>query len=110
MITEATAAVSAVEAERSAQSDGANGDSSKPTVRDAEIDEVKLKEKGKLPFIKGFYMEWHNPDDGKILSGNFCAKRLTIGELGQMGVIKAQLNAGSNVDLTTDWIHEQIAY
>jgi hypothetical protein len=57
--------------------------------------------------------------DGETYSGRFAVKKLSIKDLGQLGVRKAQLNGGlyhdetkpgSGIDAETDWINTMIAH
>lgn len=75
-----------------------------------DINDVDTDAEKKLTFEKAFQFEYKNPEDGKLLSGRFVARRLSIGALGQLGVLKARLNGGERVEGMIDFLHEQLAY
>lgn len=56
-----------------------------------------------------FTVTWRNPETGKVLVGTFTARRPSLGQLGQIAVLKAKLNGGQNVDNQTDWLHDMMA-
>jgi hypothetical protein len=49
-------------------------------------------------------------DDGKMYSGDFTFKRLTIAEVGKVGAEIARLNGGNPVDKTTEFINTMLAH
>jgi hypothetical protein len=63
----------------------------------------------KLVLEKHFTVEARSVIDGKMYSGSFTAKKVTIGGQGRLGVIRARLNEGLQVDETTDYLHRMIA-
>ena len=62
-----------------------------------------------LKFSKTFLFEY-KAEDGKNYTGKFTCRRLTLGSLGEFGVIKARLNGGELVDASIDFMHEMLAY
>lgn len=56
-----------------------------------------------------FNMTWTDKETGKIHTGTFTARRPTLGQLGQMAVLKVKLNGGENVDQRTNFLHEMIS-
>jgi hypothetical protein len=63
----------------------------------------------RLVLERHFTVEARSVVDGKMYSGAFTAKKVTIGGQGRLGVIRARLNEGLQVDETTDYLHRMIA-
>jgi hypothetical protein len=49
-------------------------------------------------------------EDGKMYSGDFTFKRLTIAEVARVGAEIARLNGGNRVDQTTELINTMLAH
>lgn len=62
-----------------------------------------------LQFTTSFTATWRDRDTGRVETGTFTAKRPSLGQLGQIAVIKAKMNGGENVDPATDYMHEMMA-
>jgi hypothetical protein len=75
-----------------------------------KIDDVLSGVEKKLAFTKTFTVQYDDPDTGKLLNGQFTVKRASLGDLGQFGIIKSQLNGGQVVDRGIDWMNEMIAF
>lgn len=79
-------------------------------IRDVTVEGAsKTKE---LKFERTFIMEL-TEEDGTHRVGEFTVKRLNLGELGRVGVMRAQLNssvAEEAISVVTHNLHEWIAY
>jgi hypothetical protein len=86
-------------------------DTSPPSVTITDVPEPKVSEAVKaIQFRKSFHVEWKNPDDGKIYSGQFTTKRATLGDMGQIALRKVQRTGGEWLGQHFDLIHEMIAH
>jgi len=82
----------------------------KPIIRELrpeEQSEQVKKFEGK--FYNAFHYDYVDAD-GNHRIGVFVVRRLTIGELGKVGVEAAAMNGGQQVDYFTDWLHGVLAY
>jgi len=67
---------------------------------------------------KTFHISHKSEIDGQVYDGTFTTKKMTIGDVASVGVLKAQLAQGSphdpvtgrGVDRTTNMIHEMMAH
>jgi hypothetical protein len=66
----------------------------------------------KIAFVHSFTFEYvSDEDDTHYGPSTFTCKRLTLGDAGQVGVMKARLNGGqASVAPSIDWMHEMMAY
>lgn len=71
-----------------------------------------------IPRQKQFWIDFRSKMDGQQYQGQFTTKKLSVKDLAQIGVRKAQLNGGfyhdedrpgCGVDPQTDWINSMIA-
>ena len=73
-------------------------------------DEKKKEEAKALPKNQASWWCEYKTKEGKILTGSFTFKRLTIAELGRLGALISQFNGGLPVDKITGFIHTQLAH
>lgn len=80
---------------------------------------VKVPVKAKQDMLKTFSIDFNSEQDGMRYKGNFTVKKLSIADLGALGVRKAQLNGGMHynedtpgrgVDENTDSFNNMIAH
>jgi len=71
------------------------------------------------PRQKQFWIDFRSKMDGQVYQGQFTTKKLSVRDLAQVGVRKAQLNGGlyhdekrpgSGIDAQTDWVNSIIAH
>ena len=65
------------------------------------------------PFEHSIYFEWESELDGKKYAGNFTYKKLTLGGMSRVAVIKAQRQAGflsEQIDDSTAYLNNCIAH
>jgi hypothetical protein len=55
------------------------------------------------------FIEVKSELDGRVYNGNFTFRRLSIGQIAQMGVEVARLNGGLKVDENTDFLNTMLA-
>jgi hypothetical protein len=78
--------------------------------REREIVIVDLAGDGKtIQATTSFTMTWKDPETGRIHVGTFSAQRPSLGQLGQIAVLKAKMNGGEKVDAQTDFLHEMMS-
>jgi len=88
--------------------DTPNPDVTKPENRDVAIAELVGDAKS-LQTVKSFTVTWKDPETGRVYSGTFTAQRPTLGQLGQIAVLKMKLNGGEKVGTQTDFMHQMMA-
>ena len=67
---------------------------------------------------KTFHIDYHSPMDDKSYVGTFTVKKLTIGDLSRLGLMKAKMadgfshseETGRGIDDTTNAINEMLAH
>lgn len=101
------AQVKAVESETDTDTSSSSEEEGSPVIRDV-TEEGAEETKNKIKFSQAFTLT-HEDDDGNPLFGRFLMKRLTIGEIAQAGVYKAELNGGHTVDGMTEFLHEMLS-
>jgi len=78
----------------------------------------KLRESAPIDRQNQFFLRCLS-EEGKVLEGQFTAKRLSIREAGLVNVRRVQLNGGfyydentpgRGIDQQTDWIHQMMAH
>jgi hypothetical protein len=88
-----------------------------PEVKEANVKRAKYEALfsdvvdggSKLVTTKVFELKFKSLD-GTSYAGRFVVKRLTLGQLGRMAVIKAKLNGGEALTANMDYLHEMMAY
>lgn len=80
-----------------------------PQIKFVDVTDTEPEEK-KLKFQKSFQIEYTDPETGHVLIGVFTCHRLTLREIGQVGIIKARLNGGEKLDAHIDFMNEMLAY
>lgn len=73
------------------------------------IDTTSEEAKKKFPLEKTVRLEARSVLDGRMYTGDFTIKKMSLGAMGKKGVLKAQFNAGLIVDPQTDGLHERMA-
>jgi len=68
----------------------------------------KTTEAQKLVFEKDFHFTYTD-DSGKVFEGDFLIKKMSLTAIGKVGVIKARLNGGMNVEPHIDMLHQWMA-
>lgn len=63
----------------------------------------------KMATTKSFIIEWDDQESGNRYVGTITVQRPNIGMIGKMGVMKARLNGGLQVDAITDFYHEMLS-
>lgn len=87
----------------SEQADVKAADDTDIDIQDAEAQSAQLGT------VKSFIVKWTDRETGKVHVGTFTVRRPSLGQLGQMAVLKAKMNGGEKVDPQTDFLHEMIA-
>lgn len=77
--------------------------------KDVHISDVKDDPTKTISFTKSFTVTWKNPETGVVNVGTFTATRPTIGTFGKIGVYRAKLNGGEQVDAVTQTYHAMLA-
>lgn len=71
-----------------------------------------------MKMTKTFHIDYHSKMDGRNYIGTFTVKKLTIGDLSRLGLLKAKMsdgfshdiNSGRGIDETTNAINEMMAH
>lgn len=97
-----------------APADPEHGGPADPLVKPADppdVEIVDIEEDGtkKLPYVKTFNVTWRNRETGVIKAGTFQATRPSIGTMGKIAVLKAQLNGGMVLDPLNDHQHDVVS-
>lgn len=80
-----------------------------PRIIDIETaDDEEIRKK--LRFVKSFSFSHFSEDDGVLYEGTFTAKRVNLGDIGQIAVMKSRLNAELVIHRNLDLMHEMLAY
>lgn len=82
----------------------------KPEEKTHEIRDIENTKTPALRYQKTFYFQWKDPDTQEIFSGNFTAKRPSIGDLSKMVCLKVDLCEGKFLGTVYDFINEMRAY
>ena len=76
----------------------------------AKFVDTPTKVKTDITNEKAFYFEYKSEEDEKVYSGQFICRRLNLGAIGKMGVMKSRLNGGEQVGPSIDFLHEMMSY
>lgn len=78
--------------------------------RERDVVIVDLAGDGKtIQSTTSFTMTWKDPETGRVHTGTFTAQRPSLGQLGQIAVLKAKMNGGEKVDAQTEFLHEMLS-
>ena len=106
----ATAAAESGESTEEKKDDDKKEETPSIIIKDV-TEEGAAKEAASISYTNSFVAEWTDPNTKILKVGTFQHHRLTVSELGQVGVQKAFLNGGQDtVDGTTSYLHEMIAH
>ena len=62
-----------------------------------------------IQFTTSFTMTWKDKETGRVHVGTFTAQRPSLGQLGQIAVLKAKMNGGEKVSHDVDFLHEMMS-
>ena len=86
-----------------------DGEKGKKTIVNTE-NKTTSEQTDKNPLEHHFYLEARSIVDNKMYAGDFTVTKVSIGGIGRIGVLRAQLNSGLFVDITTDNLHYMISH
>ena len=69
-----------------------------PPQASPQVAQGLRQQQGVLPNQHTFFIRFTSPIDGKVYEGQFASKKLSVKDLGQLGVRKIQLNGGYHYD------------
>ena len=77
--------------------------------RDIVIVDVVSADAKTIQSTTAFTMTWKDKETGRVHTGTFTAQRPSLGQLGQIAVLKAKMNGGEKVGPDADFLHEMLS-